>query len=171
MMPERANDARIWSDRRRQPTNPWDAFRQPNRRARVRRDHERRRGHFVDRIDGQTFLLAGLLLVLTITEGAISLLLLEAGCEQINPAMSFLLSLGPLCFLVGKYALTTAGLPFLLIFRHFTLFRTGLRVGHLLPVFVGMYLVLLGYQAALMQDVPAYALHHSLDPAGLKTQD
>jgi Domain of unknown function (DUF5658) len=168
MIPERANDARNGSDRRRRPTRPCDIFRHPARRIRPRRDHERDRDHFVDRIDGRTFFLAVLLLVLTLTDGAITLLLLEAGCEEINPAMSYLLSRGPLYFLLGKYALTTAGLPFLLIFRHFTLFRTKFRVGHLLPVFVGMYLILLGYQIALMQATPAYALHLSLDPVGLR---
>jgi hypothetical protein len=156
MIPERPNDARFWTDRRRQPTSPWDAFRQPCRRIRPRRDHERDRGYFVDRIDGRTFFLAVLLLVLTLADGAITLLLLEAGCEEINPAMSYLLSRGPLYFLLGKYALTTAGLPFLLIFRHFTLFRTRFRVGHLLPVFVSMYLVLLGYQITMMQAAPAH---------------
>jgi hypothetical protein len=38
----------------------------------------------------------------------------------------------------------------LLIFRHFHLFRTRVRVGHLLPVFVALYLILLGYQVALL---------------------
>jgi len=171
MIADRANDAQTRSDRRRRPTSPWSAFGHGGRRVRPRRDQDRGRGYFVDQIDGRTFLLAVLLLVLTLTDGAITLLLLEAGCEEINPAMSYLLSRGPLYFLLGKYALTTAGLPFLLIFRHFTLFRTRFRVGHLLPVFVGMYLVLLGYQIALMQAAPAYALHLSLDPAGLGTQD
>jgi hypothetical protein len=156
-MSERPNDIRLWSDRRRRATTPWDVLRQPGRRVRPRRDLERDRDYFVDRIDARTFFLAILLLVLTLTDGAITLLLLEVGCEEINPAMSYLLSRGPLYFLLGKYALTTAGLPFLLIFRHFTLFRTRFRVGHLLPVFVAMYFVLLGYQVALMQAAPAYS--------------
>ena len=79
-----------------------------------------------------------------------TLLLLGTGCEEINPAMGYLLRRGPLHFLLGKYALTTAGLPFLLIFRNFHLFRTRFRVGYLIPVFVGLYLILLGYQIALM---------------------
>jgi Domain of unknown function (DUF5658) len=90
------------------------------------------------------------LLILTVVDGAVTLLLLGAGCEEINPAMGYLLSRGPIHFLVGKYLLTCAGLPFLLIFRYFTLFRTRVRVGHLLPIFVALYLVLLGYQVALL---------------------
>ena len=71
---------------------------------------------FVDRIDPPMFVLTVLLLVLTIVDGTVTLLLLGAGCEEINPAMGYLLRRGPLHFLLGKYALTTAGLPFLLIF-------------------------------------------------------
>ena len=151
MPPERPIHARAGPDRRRRPTGPWDALRPRGRRALPRRAEERAGPYFVDRIDARSFTLAVLLLVLTIVDGAITLMLLGAGCEEINPAMDYLLGRGPLHFLLGKYALTTAGLPFLLIFRRHTLFGTRLRVGHLLPVFVGLYLILLGYQFALIR--------------------
>jgi Domain of unknown function (DUF5658) len=96
------------------------------------------------------FVLAVLLLILTVVDGTVTLLLLSTGCEEINPAMGYLLSHGPLHFLMGKYALTTAGLPFLLVFRNFSLFRTRFRVGYLIPVFVALYMILLSYQIALM---------------------
>jgi len=98
--------------------------------------------------------MAVLLLVLTVVDGVNTLLLLGAGCEEVNPAMGYLLHRGPLYFLLGKYALTTAGLPFLLIFRNFPLFRTRFRVGYLIPMFVGLYLILLGYQIALITTAP-----------------
>jgi two-component system chemotaxis sensor kinase CheA len=101
--------------------------------------------------------MAVLLVVLTIVDGAVTLILLGAGCEEINPAMDYLLRRGPLYFLLGKYALTTACLPFLLTFRRFPLFRTRLRVGHLLPIFVGLYIVLIGYQIALMTQPPEWS--------------
>jgi Domain of unknown function (DUF5658) len=156
MKPERPFDLRGRSDRRRRPTSGWDAcrLRRRARRRRPRREDERQGPYFVDVIDTSTFLLAVSLLILTVVDGAVTLLLLGAGCEEINPAMGYLLSRGPTHFLVGKYLLTCAGLPFLLIFRHFTLFRTRIRVGHLLPVFVGLYLLLLGYQFALLHAPP-----------------
>ena len=137
-------------DRRRRPPTAWDAFRPRGRRIRRRRVQERHEPYFVDLIDGSTFGLAVLLLLLTVIDGAVTLVLLGAGCEEINPAMGYLLRQGPTQFLLGKYLLTTAGLPFLLVFRHFPLFGTRFRVGYLLPVFVGLYLVLLGYQLALI---------------------
>jgi hypothetical protein len=150
MTSETPFDARGRTDRRRRPTKAWDAFRPRGRRVRPRRDEERQGPYFVDLIDTSTFVLAVLLLLLTVLDGAVTLILLGAGCEEVNPAMGYLLRQGPTHFLLGKYLLTTAGLPFLLIFRHFTLFGTRFRVGYLLPVFVALYLVLLGYQVTLM---------------------
>jgi hypothetical protein len=151
MIPERPFDARGQTDRRLRPTTAWAAFGPSRgRRRRPRRVEERQVPHFVDLIDTSTFVLAVSLLLLTVIDGTVTLLLLGAGCEEVNPAMSYLLSQGPIHFLVGKYLLTSAGLPFLLIFRHFHLFRTRVRVGHLLPVFVALYLILLGYQVALL---------------------
>jgi len=156
MTPERPFDARGQTDRRRRPTTAWDAVRlgRRGRRYRHRRVEEQHVPRFVDVIDSHSFFMSISLLVLTVVDGAVTLLLLGAGCEEINPAMDYLLRQGPLHFVVGKYLLTSAGLPFLLIFRHFPLFRTRFRVGHLLPVFVALYLVLLGYQVALLTAPP-----------------
>jgi hypothetical protein len=153
---EHSIDDRPRTDRRQRPTGLWSAWRPGGRRRRLRREAESREAHFVDLIDPATFVLAILLLVLTLIDGAVTLILLETGCEEVNPAMDYLLHLGPLAFLMGKYVLTTACLPFLLIFRHFPLFQTRFRVGYLLPIFVGMYLILLGYQIVLMSSPPTW---------------
>jgi hypothetical protein len=151
---EQPFDARAQLDRRRRPTTGWDALRRRGRRRKPRRDAERQGGYYVDAIDSSTFALAVSLLVLTVVDGAFTLMLLGVGCEEVNPAMGYLLDRGPTFFLMGKYLLTCTGLPFLLICRHFPLFGTKLRVGHLLPFFVSLYLILLGYQIALINAPP-----------------
>ena len=143
--------ARLVADRRRRPTGPWDAFRLNGRRARPRRVEDRASGHFTDRFDGATFVLTLLLLVMTVVDGAMTLMLLDGGSEEANPVMRFLLERGPVFFLIGKYALTAAGVPFLLIYRNFTVFGTRFRIGYLIPVFVGFYFLVIGYQVALIQ--------------------
>ena len=154
MRPERPFEPRVPFDRRARQTTGWDAFRRRGRRRRPRRDPERQGAYYVDLIDPPTFVLAVALLVLTVADGVLTLLLLGVGCEEINPAMGYLLDRGPTYFVIGKYLLTCAGLPFLLICRYFPLFRTNLRVGHLLPLFVGLYVILLGYQLALLNSPP-----------------
>ena len=82
------------------------------------------------------------LLVLTIADGVLTIELLDISGEELNPFMAHLLDRGRLAFLAGKYILTAAGLPFLVVFKNYRLFGTRFRVGYLFPVFIGLYIVL-----------------------------
>lgn len=142
---------RTQSDRRRTPTSPWSAFFSQGRRSMQRRTSEHLQPYFVDRFPAHTFILVMLLLGLSIVDGVITLLLLQAGCEEINPVMNHLLHHGLLAFMIGKYILTAAGIPLLLVFQNYYLFGTRFRVGYLIPLFVVMYLCLVCYQLCLFQ--------------------
>ncbi len=91
------------------------------------------------------------LLSLTITDGVLTIELLEMNGEEANPLMGYLLNHGPLAFLLGKYVLTAVGLPFIVVYKNYPLFRTRFRAGFLLPLFVGLYVVLIAYQWVLFQ--------------------
>jgi hypothetical protein len=136
-------------DRRRQPTRPLDALRWNGRRRRVRREEERLPVYFVDRFDAGTLALIVALLGLSLLDGVLTLHLLDGPCEEINPLMELLLARGPLTFLMGKYILTAAGLPIVVVFQNHPLFDTRFRVRFLLPLFLGMYLALVFYQWTL----------------------
>lgn len=142
--------SRIANDRRKAPTSVWAALWPNGRRLKNRRQEEHRLEYYVDIFPGSTLLLVILLLCLTLVDGVITLLLLQLGAEEINPVMELLLQRGPLSFLMGKYLMTAVGLPLLLIFKHHYLFRTRFRVGFLLPLFVGLYVVLIIYQISLL---------------------
>jgi hypothetical protein len=139
------------SDRRRRPTSPFDAFRAAGRRTRPRRDKERRGAFFVDRFDTVTLAMVLSLLCLTIVDGVLTIELLEINSQEANPFMAYLLNRGPLAFLLGKYVLTAIGLPFIVVYKNYPMFRTRFRVGFLLPVFIGLYLALLLYQSVLFR--------------------
>ncbi|MEN6405217.1 MAG: DUF5658 family protein [Thermoguttaceae bacterium] len=139
-------------DRRRRPTSPWAAFWPFGHRMQNRRANDHRRPYFVDRFSSAMFVVVVMLLLATLLDGFLTLRLLEAGADEVNPVMDYLLDYGALPFLAGKYLLTVVGLPLLLIFKNHTLFGTPLRVAHLIPVVVGLYIVLLGYQLVLMHD-------------------
>jgi hypothetical protein len=51
---------------------------------------------------------------------------------------------------VGKYVITAAGLPFLVVYKNWPFLGTRFRAGFLLPVFLGLYLGLLAYQVHLL---------------------
>lgn len=154
----RHDNRRTKPDRRRRPTRAWDAFWTPAQRRRHRRagDPGGPPWHrFVDRYDGSLGVLILLLLTLTIVDGLLTMILLDRCCEEANPVMARLIERGPLVFVLGKYAMTAVGLPVLLLFQDHRMFGTAFRVRHLLPAFVGLYLVLLVYQVGLLRACAA----------------
>jgi len=142
---------RVVVDRRRAPTGATDAFRLSGRRTRVRRALEREGPFFVDRFDPLILTLTVGVLVLCLIDGLLTIELLDLNSEEINPVMRLLLRRGYLSFLMGKYVLTAAGLPFLVVYKNWPLFGTRFRAGFLLPVFFALYLGLLTYQVVLLQ--------------------
>lgn len=147
---ESSPENRCSSDRRRKPTSPWAAVFGQGQRIRNRRTREHYQQYFVDRFPFRALAWILLLLTLSIFDAFMTLLLLEQGCEEVNPVMEYLINQGPLSFLVGKYILTAAGIPVLLIFKNHFLFGTKLRVGYMIPIFVTMYLFLFSYQCWLL---------------------
>jgi hypothetical protein len=146
---EQEEERRLLRDRRQLPTSGWLALVLGGRRSANRRANEHEEQYFVDNYSAQTLFQVVLLLALSIADAAITLLLIQTGCEEINPVMNHLLEYGLLAFLIGKYVLTASGIPLLLVFKNYYLFGTRFRVGYLLPVFIGMYLCLISYQACL----------------------
>jgi hypothetical protein len=106
--------------------------------------------HFVDRFDAMTLATIISLLALTIADGVLTVELLDTNSEEINPLMAHLLLWGFNVFLMGKYILTAAGLPFIVAYKNYPMFGTRFRAGFVLPVFVGLYLVLIIYQWRLL---------------------
>jgi hypothetical protein len=149
--PPTAVERRTQSDRREEPTDPWGAFPPAGERMYNRRADEHRRPYFVDRFSPAMLGVVLLLLIASLVDAALTIHLLRAGCDELNPLMDCLLGYGVRPFVLVKYLLTASGLPVLLIFKNYYLFGTRMRVGHLIPLVVAMYCLLIGYQLVLMQ--------------------
>ena len=146
--PERPREDR-GGDRRRRGLPLWHPWRLRGRRMKNRRAKDHDRPYLVDRIDGRAFLMAALLLMLTLADGVITVVLLDRGCEEANPLMRLLLRQGIVPFLVGKYVLTALFLPVALVLHQYRLFGTRVRVGQIVPLVVALYVVLIVYQITL----------------------
>ena len=144
-------ERRVAADRRQTATSIWHTLVGSGRRMRRRRRDEHQRPYFVDRFSATTLVLILVFLLLSIVDAVITIHLLRSGCDEANPLMARLLEWGILPFLVGKYILTAAGLPLLLVIKNFTLFGTRFRVDYLLPVLVVLYVILLLYQVSLLR--------------------
>ncbi|QDV39669.1 DUF5658 family protein [Tautonia plasticadhaerens] len=153
-------------DRRRRPTRPWDALTRPARRRQHRRAGDLGPFSFVDRYDESLGVLILMLLVLTLTDGILTMILIDLCCEEANPVMALLIERGPMTFILGKYLMTAVCLPVLLVFQHHRMFRTRFRVRHLFPAFVALYLLLLGYQIHLLR-LASEAIHGRSDPSAM----
>jgi Domain of unknown function (DUF5658) len=151
MTHDEASSERDRADRRRRPTSPRDALRGSGRRKAPRRSQDRSGSYFVDRFDAATLAMIVGLLALTIADGVLTIELLDVNSEEVNPFMAHLLGRGHQTFLAGKYILTAAGLPFLVVFKNYRLFGTRFRVGYLFPAFIGLYVVLLSYQWSMLK--------------------
>jgi len=158
---------RIQKDRRTRPTSPIDSLRLQGRRARPRRAAERQDAYFVDRFDPMTLALIVCLLALTILDGILTIELIDTNSEEVNPFMAHLLVRGHHSFLLGKYVLTAAGLPLIVVYKNYRMFGTRFRVGFLIPVFVALYLVLVTYQWKLLQAGRAESARAGRAPATL----
>jgi hypothetical protein len=143
-------ERRARPDRRKTPTTPWLAFSWKGRRQRNRRAEEHRRPYFVDRFSAMTFAVVLALLIASIADACLTIRLLQAGANEVNPLMDHFIGRGVQAFLVAKYLLTVSGLPLLLICQNHYLFGTRLRVGYLIPIAVLLYIILIGYQLMLM---------------------
>src|SRR5690348_1861112 len=87
-------------DRRRRDLPFWHPRRLRGRRRHNRRAEEDGRPYLVERISWPAFLMATLLLVLTLVDGVVTIALLDQGCEEANPVMRALLDRGVNAFLV-----------------------------------------------------------------------
>jgi hypothetical protein len=147
------DEQRLGPDPRREPTSVWDAVLGGGQRMVHRRAEDHEHPYFVDRFSTTALALCLALLTFTFLDGVLTLELVDVNCAELNPAMRYLLSKGPLPFLLGKYILTAAGLPVLLTFKNHRFFHTSFRVGYLIPVFVLSYIALIGYQIQLLQTL------------------
>ena len=141
-------ERRDQSDRRQTPTTIWGPFR---RREAASACAQRRTpaAVFCRPFLAGVLAVVLMLLIATITDGLLTVQLITAGGNEINPLMDRLLGFGLLPFFLGKYVLTVVGLPLLLLWKNFYLFGTRIRVGYLLPLTVVLYAVLIGYQLVL----------------------
>jgi hypothetical protein len=131
-------------DRRRRPTRPWDFLSTPARRGTIRRLDDSTSGpyHFVDRHGPSTIFWTLSLLLLTLLDGVLTLMIIDDHRGEANPFMACLIKRGADWFIIGKYLMTVAALPVLLIFKNYRMFRTRFLVGQAIPILVVLYVSL-----------------------------
>ena len=111
-------------DRRGQPTRPWSSFVTPHRRAAGRRAEDR--SGYVDRYTWHDVWLLLSIFLLNVGDAYFTMLWLSRGGKEANPAMDFLLDIGPGAFLVQKCILVGFWLVILTMHKNFRFAKLGL---------------------------------------------
>ncbi|MDQ3776586.1 MAG: DUF5658 family protein [Pseudomonadota bacterium] len=124
---------------------------------RGRRVAERRTGTqagYVDRYPSSVVLAAVALFTLAVADAYGTLVLLEAGAQEVNPVMEALLQAEPAWFVPVKLAITAVGVLMLVLHKNFSLGQIpALKV---LYGLLGLYGCLVAYEGVLL-----FALHRS----------
>ncbi len=121
----------------------------PRRRRRIRREADRYRGYYTDWYSARLFLVVLGILILSATDAAFTLVVLERGGVELNPFMGLLIDADTALFAAVKLGITGLGVVFLVAHVHFRLFR-ALKVKYVLFTFFSMYISLAGYQLTLL---------------------
>lgn len=141
--PPPAVDRRVLRDRRLVPTPLRSIFRWKGRRQCFRRAGEGA-NQYADCPSGRTTFLALAVISLSGFDALFTLLHLERGGQEINPAMALMLLLGVPAFLVAKTTLTDLGILCLVVHERFRLAQRALSIT------AAVYSILLVYHAALV---------------------
>ncbi|MGH8567709.1 MAG: DUF5658 family protein [Gammaproteobacteria bacterium] len=125
---------------------------------RGRRAAERRTGTpagYVDRYPASVVLAAVALFTLAMADAYGTLVLLEAGAQEVNPVMEALLEAEPAWFVPVKLAITAVGVLLLVLHKNFSLFGR-LPVLKIMYGLLGLYGCLIAYEGVLL-----WSLHHA----------
>lgn len=118
-----------------------------SRRRTRRRQLEAGAGYF-DQYDTVTFVLALVLMLLSIADAYLTLLLIQHGSAELNPLLAWALKRHVMLFFLAKYLLTGVSVVVTVMHRHFRFF--GLRGIHILLAGVVAYTVLIEYQLSML---------------------
>ncbi len=90
------------------------------------------------------------IILLSLLDAFFTLKLVTIGAaSEFNPVMNFFLNMGPVPFLLIKYALTVGGVLSFLVLKNFTYLSRKVRVSSIIVTVLALYVVLIMYELSL----------------------
>jgi len=121
------------------------------RRKGPRRQDDKVMPFYTDHYEAKVSLLFFAILALCVADAGLTLQILALGGTELNPLMDRLLDISPRAFVIGKYALTSAGLLFALLHINFKVLRL-FPMRQVLCGLFGFYLFLVGYELLILSQ-------------------
>ncbi len=120
------------------------------RRRTLRRQSDRRRIFVLDYYSPKIFYAVTLVLGLSVTDALLTLWLLNAGAQEMNPVMAYFLNFGPNVFLFVKYLLTSTAVVIVVLLNYICIFRVRFQMYHLLKYFAGCFAAVVLWEIVLI---------------------
>jgi hypothetical protein len=140
---------RSLSDRRCNRRLSFHHFFFGGKRRQLRRKEDKHALNFVDEYSPVLMGCIVAILLLSILDGFMTLYLLEHDMYEVNPVMSFCLSLGPWFFLCSKFLLTCFGAMCLLVVNNNQVFNDRIRVRDIFPALLFLYFLVIAWHSFL----------------------
>ena len=144
------HDRRSQNDRRKQTGFSIRLLMGTGKRRTIRRQGDRDRHFFVDQYSPRFFFVILAIVLLSVTDGLLTLFLINHGAYETNPVMAYCLKFGPFAFIVVKYALTSMGVLILLIFRNIVLRKIKVGVHSIFYCVIGVFMAAVAWQFYLI---------------------
>lgn len=119
-------------------------------RRTIRREEDRNRIFLVDRYSSVLFVAILAVILLSITDGFLTLILIGHGAYEVNPIMAYMLDISPAVFLASKYALTCMATMIVLVLRNVVIRRTRFPAHSLLYLFIMAFATVVGWELYLL---------------------
>jgi hypothetical protein len=128
-------ERRSAQDRRKKGFN---LFRRPfstRRRRSLRRQADQQGFYLLDYYSPKIFYAVTLILLLSVVDALLTLYLISAGAEELNPVMAYFLDIGPNVFMMAKYGITATSVVIVVLLNYVFIQRIRLQLGDLLNYF------------------------------------
>ena len=122
-------------------------------RRTIRRQADRDRLFFVDHYSQRFFFVILTIVLLSITDGLLTLFLLNHRASEANPVMAYFLKFGPFAFIAVKYSLTSFGVMVLLVFRNILIRKINVRADSIYYIFIGVFAAVVAFEVYLIYNV------------------
>ena len=149
----RNNDRRLQSDRRKGHELSIRLLLGNGKRRTIRRHEDRERILFVDHYSPWFFFAILAIILLSVTDGLLTLCLLDHGVSETNPVMAYFLEVGPFAFMVVKFSLTSSGVLILLILRNIILRKIKVKTQLLFCCVIGVFAAVVIFELYLIFKV------------------
>ncbi len=123
------------------------------RRERIRREEDRGKVFFFDRYTPKLFAAITAILMLSVTDGLLTLILIANGSSELNPVMAYFLQHSLLHFIIAKYILTSIGVVVLLIFKNVFLSRVRIYTHSLFSAVIVAFAAVVVWEIYLIMRI------------------